>query len=184
MKLLALSLCLAAFAAAQPATTHIHDVIYDQSGNVYAGNVQISLSSPGVTSSALPIVRVVKNVVIPPTGVLDVSLIGNDTATPVGTSYTFAFGSGDRRTCTIPTTGSTITLANYCTETNPGTPLPSIPAAWLNVSTLPAGNYCLQVPGGGLPPTWGICSGGGGPTDGMTWNAGLMTWNGVTMTWH
>ena len=177
--LLAALLCPLAWA--QPVTTHIHDTLYDQSGNVYTGSVQVALSTPSVTSSSAPILRVVETVRIV-AGILDLYLVPNDTASPSLTAYLLTFGSGDKKTCTIPSSSSPIALAAYCTDNAPLNPTPVIPLSWLNTAGAISGDGICLV---GL--NWTPCAGATGPTGpqgaagptGLTGSAGTTGSNGA-----
>ncbi len=162
MRLALLALLFALSVAAQPATTQITDTVYDHSGNRFTGSLTVTLSTKGGTQNGSPVLSPVTRVSIT-AGALSLKLVPNDTMTPAQTSYIFTFSNGDTRTCTIPTSGSPITLANHCTEAAPANPTPSIPLAWLDVSGLSAGQYCASVSSSHvLTLTQGSCPGSGG----------------------
>jgi hypothetical protein len=118
-------------AAAQPVLTTVQDTIYDLYGNLYSGPLTISLSAQGVTQGTTQALSVVKNLFLQK-GVLNVSLVPTDTATPTGAAYIFTFGNGAVKTCVIPTSTTPITLAAYCigSAINGGM-VTHIPVSWL-----------------------------------------------------
>lgn len=152
--------CVAASCSAQPALTPIQDTIYNQFGALYTGSLQISLSTPSLTAGGSPVLSILKTLQIT-NGVLNVSLVPNDTASPALTSYVFRFGNGTARTCTIPTSVTPITLANYCTNTPPVSPTPQFPLSWVNLSGYANGFYCVLVNSGVGALSSSGCPGGG-----------------------
>lgn len=169
-------LCLLLFVAAalaQPATTQVVGPVYDQFGNPYSGSVNISLSTKGSSVGSNAIVSLVtkKNI---SNGVLSVNLAPNDTMTPSGTVYLFAFANGDQRVCTIPTSVSPVSLANpsICVEGGAPAAGATVPISWLNGGSLSPGTYCIVVGSNGqITLTQTGCPGSGSSGGGLTLSA-------------
>lgn len=180
------SLLLVAGLYAQPTQTAINNTFYTQTGVLYTGNVQISLSTPAGTSGGQPVLsnpvtyRINNGV---PASVI--KLVPNDTMSPAGTAYIFTYDNGSKQTCTIPTSSTPISLVGICSYNPPPTPTPTFPLAWLNVAGYANNNYCINVANGVATLTTVGCpgSGGGGGTL-MTWNGIEMSWSSGAMTWH
>jgi hypothetical protein len=163
---LTLALCLAACLHAATTTT-ITDTVRDQFNSLYNGPLTISLSVNGSTSGSTPVLSVVRTLSIK-SGVLGTALVPNDTMTPAGTYYVFAFGSGESKYCTVPTSGSAVTLAAICTNSTPASGSTfSVAPSQVNPGT---NGYCLVTTAG--VTAWGSCSG----------SAAAAAWGDITGT--
>lgn len=159
---------------AQPATTQISDVVYNQDATKFNGTLTVSLASGSAASGGTKILRSVSRETIRD-GVVSLALVPNVNATPANTSYLFQYSNGTSETCTIPVSNSPITLSPYCVPGAPFTPTPVVPLAWLNVTGTPNGNYCATVAGGRITGLTACSNGGGG---GGTWGSASGTWGG------
>lgn len=137
-RILPLAFLFALSALAQPATTPIQDTVYDQFARPYTGTLRITLSTPGATQNSAAVVSLVTRLTIT-AGVLTTALVPNDTMTPPGSYYVFAFGTGDQRNCVFPTSATPLTLAAYCAEVAPATPLQEVLLTQLNGTGLQPG---------------------------------------------
>jgi hypothetical protein len=158
MKRLTIYLLFSCAALAQPTTTRIVDTIYDQSVNRYNGSLTVSLNTPSGSSGGSPVINVVvsQDVI---DGAIDISIVPNDRITPANSKYVFTFFTGAKKTCTIPTSATPITLAPYCVDTPAPAPLSQITA-----SQIVPGVAGTQICSDGSVASWGTCGGGGGST--------------------
>jgi len=155
-----LYLCITGILGAQPSKTQISDVWYTQIGQPFNGSVSVVLSTPSGTSNTASILTPVFTSTIR-NGIINFSLVPNDTLVPAKSVYVFSFSSGDVQYCTIPTSSTPIKLANVCTESKPGAATPTFPLSWVNLSGYGNNVYCIQVTNGvGMLTT--SCPGGGG----------------------
>jgi hypothetical protein len=107
-KLIAAILISCTWAAAQPTLTTITDTIYNSvTGSLFNGTVIVQ--GPNITAPGnVPVLGISRTITIT-NGAFTVVLVPNDTAAPVST-YAMTFSNGDLKTCTVPTSGSPLTL--------------------------------------------------------------------------
>lgn len=158
MKLSALLFVITAALMAQPSTVSVQDTVYDQFGQLYNGTVTISLSIPGASSAAHPVLSLVTRLSIR-NGVLSVNLQPNDQitwdGTNYGTRYQLVYGNSARKTCFFPTSATPLSLKPYCSDGAPSA------VVALNQDRLGNGVQCVQLTNGVMTRS-NACSGGGG----------------------
>lgn len=95
-------------ASAQPALTTIQDTIYNSvNGTKFSGS--LTIQGPNITApNNIPILGNTFQIFIQ-NGALLIALVPNDTGIPAST-YSLVFSNGDRKTCTVPTSGTPVTL--------------------------------------------------------------------------
>jgi hypothetical protein len=109
---------------AQPTLTTISDTVYNSvTGTPFNGTVIVH--GPNFTSPTnIPVLGINRTVTVT-NGALSVSVVPNDTGAPSGSYYLMIFSNGDKKTCTVPTSSTPLTLADAnCIDGSPQVAIP------------------------------------------------------------